>query len=86
MGHPVLHKDKALLALRNNFRTTKMFLTARFDCSIASATLGCKKSAAEWLMSPLFPPRKSYIISNMLGGNRVSFRDLILFTLNASGV
>ena len=44
------------------------------------------KSAAEWLMRPLFPPRKSYIISNMLGGNRVSFRDLILFILNACDV
>ena len=27
-----LHKDKELLALRNNFRATKKFLIAKFDC------------------------------------------------------
>ena len=28
----LLHKDKELLALRNNFRVTKKFLIAKFDC------------------------------------------------------
>ena len=28
----LLHKDKELLALRNNFRATKKFLIAKFDC------------------------------------------------------
>ena len=28
----LLHKDKDLLALRNNFRATKKFLIAKFDC------------------------------------------------------
>ena len=28
----LLHKDKELLALRNNFRVTKKFLIANFDC------------------------------------------------------
>ena len=30
----LLHKDKELLALRNNFRVTKKFLIAKFDCTI----------------------------------------------------
>ena len=30
----LLHKDKELLALRNNFRVTKKFLIAKFDCMI----------------------------------------------------
>ena len=30
----LLHKDKELLALRNNFRATKRFLIAKFDCTI----------------------------------------------------
>ena len=29
----LLHKDKELLALRNNFRATKMFPIAKFDCT-----------------------------------------------------
>ena len=29
----LLHKDKELLALRNNFRATKKFLIAKFDCT-----------------------------------------------------
>ena len=29
----LLHKDKELLALRNNFRTNKKFLIAKFDCA-----------------------------------------------------
>ena len=29
----LLHKDKELLALRNNFRATKKFLVAKFDCT-----------------------------------------------------
>ena len=29
-----LHKDKELLALRDNFRATKKFLIAKFDCII----------------------------------------------------
>jgi hypothetical protein len=28
-----LHKDKELVALRNNLRSTKKFLIAKFDCS-----------------------------------------------------
>jgi hypothetical protein len=28
----LLHKDKELLAIRNNFRATKKFLIAKFDC------------------------------------------------------
>ena len=28
----LLHKNKELLALRNNFRATKMFFIAKFDC------------------------------------------------------
>ena len=28
----LLHKNKELLALRNNFRVTKMFLFTKFDC------------------------------------------------------
>ena len=28
----LLHKDKELMALRNNFRATKKFLIAKFDC------------------------------------------------------
>ena len=28
---PVLHKDKKLFALRNNFRVTKKFFIAKFD-------------------------------------------------------
>ena len=38
----LLHKDKELLALRNNFRVTKKFLIAKFDCIIikeAAATI-----------------------------------------------
>ena len=30
----LLHKDKELLALRNNFRVTKKFLITKFDCII----------------------------------------------------
>ena len=33
----LLHKDKELLALRNNFRATKKFLIAKFDCSSKTA-------------------------------------------------
>ena len=29
----LLHKDKELLVLRNNFRLTKKFLITKFDCS-----------------------------------------------------
>ena len=29
----LLHKDKELFALRNNFRATKKFLIAKFDCT-----------------------------------------------------
>ena len=29
---PLIHKDKELLSLRNNFRATKKFLIAKFDC------------------------------------------------------
>ena len=29
----LLHKDKELLALRNNFRVTKKFLITKFDCT-----------------------------------------------------
>ena len=29
----LLHKDKELLALRNNFRATRKFLIATFDCT-----------------------------------------------------
>ena len=29
----LLHKDKELLALRNNFRATQKFLIAKFDCT-----------------------------------------------------
>ena len=32
----LLHKDKELLALRNNFRATKKFLIAKFDCTLIS--------------------------------------------------
>ena len=30
----LLHEDKELLALRNNFRATKKFLIAKFDCPL----------------------------------------------------
>ena len=30
---PFTYKDKELLALRNNFRATKKFLIAKFDCT-----------------------------------------------------
>ena len=30
----LLHKDKELLALRNNFRATKKFLIAKVDCTV----------------------------------------------------
>ena len=30
----LLHKDKELLALRNNFRVTKKFLITKFDCNM----------------------------------------------------
>ena len=29
----LIHKDRELLALRNNFRATKKFLIAKFDCT-----------------------------------------------------
>ena len=35
----LLHKDKELLALRNNFRATKKFLIVKFDCN---STIGTK--------------------------------------------
>ena len=33
----LLYKNKELLALRNNFRATKKFLIAKFDCSMQSS-------------------------------------------------
>jgi hypothetical protein len=33
--------DKELFALRNNFRATKKFLIAKFDCSTISKQPGC---------------------------------------------
>ena len=34
----LLYKDRELLALRNNFRVTKKFLIAKFDCSKSTST------------------------------------------------
>jgi hypothetical protein len=34
----LLHKDKELLALRNNFMATKKFLIAKFDCILSCLT------------------------------------------------
>ena len=42
----LLHKDKELLASRNNFRATKKFLFAKFDCNIL---LFVKNSDYFWL-------------------------------------
>ena len=40
-GLGVLHNDKELLALRNNFRATKKFLIAKFDCTTEMVSPRC---------------------------------------------
>ena len=59
----LLHKEKKLLALRNNFRMTKKFLIAKFDCIRILIEknrwdLGtCRKCVSEHKRnSPIWPP------------------------------
>ena len=44
----LLHKDMELLALRNNFRATKMFLIAKFDCTSKKGRRGSNSPCCGW--------------------------------------
>ena len=44
----LLHKDKELLALRNNFRTTKKFRIAKFDCTCRKKSWNHLKRTYFW--------------------------------------
>ena len=52
----LLHKDKELLALRNNFRATKKFLIAKFDCIFNSSTINNMiLSKVKWPWNKILP-------------------------------
>ena len=50
----LLHKDKELLALRNNFRATKKFLIAKVDYNCKKPWLDCIKTFENLILYKYF--------------------------------